>query len=440
MSSIFHRQIVQPMPEAARGEGVYLVGRDGKRYLDASGGAAVSCLGHNDPEIIAAIKNQLDALEYAHTSFFTSEPAERLADWLGTHAPGQLVKVCFANGGSEAVEIAVKLARQYFVERGEPQRRHVIARRQSYHGNTLATLAFGDNTARKKVYGPLAPETTHISPCFAYRGRRDGESEEEYGLRVANELDAAVVGLGPDKVIAFLAETVAGATVGAVAPVPRYFRRIREICDRHGILLILDEVMCGMGRTGTLHACDQEGVVPDILVVAKGLAGGYMPIGAAIAAQHIHDAIAAGSGTLLQAHTFMGHPVACAAGLAVVGAIERRGLLARVRTRGDYLAAALAERFGNHRHVGDIRGRGLFQAIELVSERATKRPFDPTRRLHQHIKAEAMERGLLCYPGGGTADGVGGDHVLLAPPYIVTEAQIDEIVDRLGDAVDAALP
>ena len=439
MSHVFHRNArVQP-PTAARGDGAYLVDAAGKRYLDASGGAAVSCLGHSHPRVIQAIKDQLDRLPYAHTGFFTSDPAERLADMLIEDAPGDLDKVYFVSGGSEAVEAALKLARQYFVETGRPERHKVIARRQSYHGNTLGALAAGGNEWRRRQFKPLLIDTTHVAPCYAYRDRRHDESEEAYGIRAADELEAAIQALGPDSVAAFICEPVVGATAGAVPAVPGYLKRIREICDRHGVLLIFDEIMCGMGRTGHLYACAEDGVAPDLMTVAKGLGAGYQAIGALLVSARIFAAIESGSGFFQHGHTYMGHPVACAAGVAVQQAIRDEGLLERVRLMGGRLRGALDERFGNHHHVGDIRGRGLFIGLELVEDRATKAPFDAARKVNVRIKAEAMARGLMVYPMGGTIDGQAGDHVLVAPPFIIEDAQIDEIVGKLGEAIDAAI-
>ena len=439
MTYVFHRQISTTLPRAAYGDGAYLVDSDGKRYLDASGGAAVSCLGHSHPAVIQAIKEQIDKIPYAHTGFFTNEPAERLAEHLIQRAPGDLAKVYYVSGGSEANETAIKLVRQYFVEIGQPQRQRFIARRQSYHGNTLGALAVGGNPKRREAFLPLLMETSHISPCYAYRHKRVEESEEAYGLRVADELEAEIQRLGPDQVAAFFAEPVVGATAGAVPPVPGYFKRIREICDRYGVLLVLDEVMCGMGRTGTLYACEQDGIAPDLLTCAKGLGAGYQPIGAVLVADKIHEAIADGSGAFQHGFTYIGHATACAAALAVQQTFEREELLQNVRRRGEALQQALHERFGNHRHVGDIRGRGLFIGVELVRDRASKEPFDPALKLFAQVKRQGMAAGLMCYAGGGTADGTKGDHVLLAPPFIIDDDQVSEIVDKLGSAVDAAL-
>lgn len=439
MSHVFHRHTRMDPPYAAGGEGPYVVDANGNRYLDASGGAAVSCLGHHHPVVIDAIKNQLDRIPYAHSSFFTSEPAELLADDLVAQAPGDLDRVYFVSGGSEAVEACLKIARQYFDEQGQRQRRHFIARLQSYHGNTLGALSVGGNMWRRRQFEPLLIEAHHISPCYSYRGKRDDETEEVYGQRVANELETKLQVLGPENVIAFICEPVVGATLGAVPAVPGYFKRIREICDQHGILLILDEVMCGMGRTGSMFACDEDGVVPDLIAIAKGLGAGYQPIGAMMVSKKIYDVIAGGSGFFQHGHTYMGHPAACAAGLAVQKVIRDENLLENVRRQGENLDAALHERFGNHPNIGDIRGRGLFRGLELVTDRTTKSTFDPTLQLHSQIKSLAMERGLMCYPMGGTIDGVHGNHILIAPPYNIDENHIEEMVEKLGSAVDAAI-
>jgi adenosylmethionine-8-amino-7-oxononanoate aminotransferase len=439
MSHVFYRQPKHRYPIAVRGEGCEIIDQDGNRYLDASGGAAVSCLGHDHPRVIAAIEAQIETLAYAHTSFFTTEPAEALADHLIERAPPGIDRVFYVSGGSEAVEAALKLARQYFVEIGQPERRRFIARRQSYHGNTLGALSVGGNAWRRRQFQPLLIDVAHVSPCYAYRDLAEGEAAEAYGRRLAAELEATIQELGPETVIGFVAEPVVGATMGAVPAVPGYFRAVREICDRYGMLLILDEVMCGMGRTGTLFACEQEGVRPDLVTVAKGLGAGYQPIGATLVSGAIHEAIVAGSGFPQHGHTYMAHPTACAAALAVQEAIVEEQLLGRVRRQGARLRELLDERLGAHPHVGDIRGRGLLLGLELVADRATKRPFAPERRLHARVKAEAMARGLMCYPNAGTIDGVNGDHILLAPPYVVTDAELELIVERLAAAIEAAL-
>ncbi len=439
MTHVLHRQMSHTLPVAASAQGLYITDTQGLRYLDASGGAAVSCLGHGHPEVLAAMHAQLDKLAYAHTSFFTTQAAEELADLLVQGAPAGISHAYFVSGGSEAVEAALKLARQYFVETGQPQRRHFIARRQSYHGNTLGALAVGGNAWRRKQFAPLLVAVTHVAPCYEYRDRGSDESAESYGQRLVAELAAAIDALGGDNVIAFVAETVGGATQGALPPVPGYLRGVRELCSRHGILLILDEVMCGMGRCGTLHACEAEAVVPDLLVVAKGLGGGYQPIGAVLAQAKLVQAFAQGSGAFQHGHTYIGHAMACAAALAVQKVIQRDGLLQQVQRQGAGLRERLHSAFDNHPQVGNIRGRGLFQAIELVADRSTKTPFDPGLKLHARIKAQAMAEGLMVYPMGGTIDGQYGDHVLLAPPFIVDDDALDQIAQRLARAVDAAL-
>jgi adenosylmethionine-8-amino-7-oxononanoate aminotransferase len=439
-SRVLHRSLRETPPLAIGGEGLWLMSEDGRRILDASGGAAVSCLGHQHPRVLDAIARQASKLAYAHTAFFSSAAAEELADHLVGHEPGGLGFVYFVSGGSEAIEASIKLARQYFIERGEPRRQHFIARRQSYHGNTLGALAAGGNAWRREPYAPLLSSAfSHVTPAFAYHEKRDGESEAGFVARLAAELEAEFARLGPDTVAAFIAEPVVGATAGCVPAPDGYFRRVREICDRHGALLILDEIMCGMGRTGTTHAWEQERIAPDIQAVAKGLGGGYQPIGAMLARGNIVETIREGSGAFQHGHTYLAHPLACAAALEVQRIVRDDHLLDRVKELGKQLERRLTERFGNHRHVGDIRGRGLFQAIELVADRASRTPFDPALKLHQKIKAAAFAGGLGCYPGGGTVDGRSGDHVLLAPPYIATPDDIDMIVDRLGAAVDLAL-
>ncbi|OIQ33494.1 MAG: aspartate aminotransferase family protein [Alphaproteobacteria bacterium MedPE-SWcel] len=439
MSHVFPRHCHMPLPMAATGDGCFLIDATGKRYFDGSGGAAVSCLGHSNTRVTQAIKDQVDRLAFAHTGFFTSEPAEALADLLVAHAPGDLDRVYFVSGGSEAVESAIKLARQYHLERGEPQRRHLIARRQSYHGNTLGALAAGGNAWRRHQFAPLLTDVSHIAPCYDYADRNGNETPHAYGQRVAQELEDEILRLGPDSVMAFMAEPVVGATLGAVPAVEGYFSRIREICDAYGVLLILDEVMCGMGRTGHLFACEAEGVAPDILCIAKGLGAGYQPIGAMLCSRQIYDAIADGSGFFQHGHTYLGHPVAAAAGLAVVRELLDRDLVAQVRQRGAYFEQQLRHRFEQNPNVGDIRGRGLFWGIEFVADRGTKTPFEPSARLAARLKSAAVEEGLICYPMPGTRDGKHGDHVLLAPPFVATEAELDFALEALDRAVDRTL-
>jgi adenosylmethionine-8-amino-7-oxononanoate aminotransferase len=439
MSNVFPRNCKASLPLAVQGDGVYIVDSNGKRYIDASGGAAVSCLGHSNTRVIEAIKSQLDRLAFAHTGFFSSVPAEALAELLINNAPGSLDRVYVVSGGSEAVEAAIKLARQHCIEIGQPSRHRVIARQQSYHGNTLGALAAGGNMWRREPFAPLMIDTTHISPCYAYRGKRDDETEFDYGQRVANELESEINRLGAEQVMAFVAEPVVGATMGAVPAVDGYFKRIREICDDYGVLLILDEVMCGMGRTGSLFACEQEGIAPDITAIAKGLGAGYQPIGAMLCSAEIYSAIENGSGFFQHGHTYLGHPVACAAGHAVVSAILDRNLIGRVQSQGDRLMRALNDRFSEHPHIGDIRGRGLFLGMEFVQDRDTKAPFDASLGINKLFKKATFEAGLICYPMGGTIDGKQGDHVLLAPPFIIENNHIDEIINKLDSALKVVL-
>jgi adenosylmethionine-8-amino-7-oxononanoate aminotransferase len=439
VSHVFHRSLRHEYPFAVRGEGVYLYDRDGRRYLDASGGAAVSCLGHSDRTVTDAIARQLKTLPFAHTSFFSNEPMEALAARLVEGAPRPLAKVYFTSGGSEAMEAALKLARQYHLEKGEPERVHFIGRRQSYHGNTLGALAIGGNAWRRAPYEPLLMRATHVSPCYPYRDQRAGESDAAYGERLTGELEREIERLGPRTVIAFVAETVAGATLGAAPPVAGYFKRVREVCDRHGVLLILDEVMCGMGRCGTLWAFEREGVVPDMVTIAKGLGAGYQPIGALLVGSPVYEALAKGSGAFQHGYTYIGHAAACAGALAVQRRLRDDGLLARVRPMGELLERELRRAFAEHPHVGDIRGRGLLWALELVRQRDLKQPFHPGERIHARVKQEALNQGLLCYPMGGTIDGVRGDHVLLAPPYTIEPEQLEELREKLAAALQRAL-
>ncbi|MEO9575257.1 MAG: aspartate aminotransferase family protein [Tateyamaria sp.] len=437
-SHVFPRNSKAPPPKVSHGEGVHLYDENGQAYLNF-GDAAVSCLGHGDVHVANAIKEQVDRVAFAHTGFFTSDPAESLADKLISLAPGDLDRVYFVSGGSEAMETALKLARQYYLEIGQPERSRIVARRQSYHGNTLGALATGGNEWRRAQFSPILIDVSHVSPCYAYRGQEEGETDAAYVDRLIEELDAEFQALGPDTVMAFVAEPVVGATLGAVPPVGDYFARVRALCDRYGILLILDEVMCGMGRTGTLFACEQYGIAPDICAIAKGLGGGYQPIGATLCTKEIHDAILGGSGFFQHGHTYLGHPVACAASLAVLERLIDDDVLARVRPSGQYFRQSLRDRLGQHPHVGDIRGVGLFCGVELVSSRETKEPFTASDKVHAKIKSAAFSEGLICYPMGGTIDGRNGDHVLLAPPFIASHVDLDSAVERLATAIDTVV-
>lgn len=438
-SKIIHRQLNSTIPVAVAGDGVYLIDNNGKRYIDASGGAAVSCLGHAHPAVTKAIIEQTQKLAFAHTAFFTSEPAEELAHTLVSQAPKSIEHIYFVSGGSEAIESALKIAKQYFFDRDEPQRTKFISRRQSYHGNTLGALSISGNVWRRKPFEGLINQGFHISPCYPYRDQSPTESTQDYGQRIANELETMILHEGPETIIGFVAETVGGATGGVQVPVPGYWPRIREICDQYGILLIADEVMCGMGRTGTLYACEQELFDPDIIAIAKGLGAGYQPIGAMLCSAEIVSTIKNGSGAFLGGHTYLGHPIACAAALAVQKVITEDRLLQRVTELGDFFHRCLVEVFTSHPHVGEIRGRGLFWGIEIVECKSTKEPFAAEHNLHQHIKDAAMNLGLICYPAAGTIDGKSGCHILLAPAFIITEKQILEIRDKLESSINQAI-
>lgn len=437
MSHLIHRNLRRVPPRAVSAAGITVTDSAGRSYLDASGGAAVSSLGHAHPDVLAAMHAQIDRLAYAHTAFFTCDAAEQLAARLAADAPGDLDHVYLVSGGSEAMETALKLARQYWLEAGQPQRTTFLARRQSYHGNTLGALAVSGNEWRRQPFAPLLMEVPRVAPCYEYRDRADGQSKEDYTAALLAECEAAILAADPETLIGFVAETVVGATAGAVPPTPGYWRGIRRLCDQYGLLLILDEVMCGMGRSGTLYAFEQDGVLPDLVVLGKGLGAGYQPIGAVLARTPIVQRLRDGSGAFQHGHTYMGHPVAAAAALAVQQVIQREQLLGAVTMRGAAFRRLLRDAFGHHPHVGDIRGRGLLLGLELVADRASKTPFDPALRLHAAIKDAAMARGLMVYPMGGTIDGRHGDHILLAPPFIATEAELAEITSRLADTLQA---
>ena len=435
MSHIIHRSLKVTPPVAASAQGVWITDRSGKRYLDASGGAAVSCLGHGHPDVLAALHQQIDTLAYAHTGFFTSDAAEQLADQLVRTAPGDLNSVYFVSGGSEAVETALKLARQYCVETGQPEKTTFIGRRQSYHGNTLGALAVGGNEWRRKQFAPLLMDVARVSACNAYRDRLPDESEQQYTERLLNELEQTILDTGAEKIIGFVAETVSGATTGAVPPTRGYFAGVRKLCDKYGLLYIADEVMCGMGRTGTLHAFEQDDVVPDIVTVAKGLGGGYQPIGAVLVSDKVMEPLRNGSGMFQHGHTYICHPTAAAAALAVQQVIERDNLLNRVQHQGNYLLQQLHAELAGLDFVGDTRGRGLFAGVELVRDKTTKTAFDPAHKLHAAIKSACLEKGLMVYPMGGTIDGQQGDHILIAPPFIIEPSQLDFVVETLKQVI-----
>ncbi len=436
-SNILPRHTSYELPIAAYGDGCYIIDINGKKYLDGSCGAAVSCLGHSDQRINDSIIKQTKKLAFAHTSFFTNEPAEELAKVLSSISPKGLDRVYFVSSGSEAIEASLKLAKQYFIEIGKPTKHRVISRKQSYHGNTLGALAVGGNVSRRSLFEDLLIETSLISPCYKYRHQDANESEINYGLRVANELEDEIIRLGPENVMAFIAETVVGATAGALTPVEGYFERIREICNKYGVLLILDEVMCGMGRTGPLFACDEEKIIPDIITIAKGLGAGYQPIAAMMCQNFIYDTINQGSGFFQHGHTYLSHPIACAASLTVVNKLIGENFSEKVKKKGEYLQRNLEITLGQNEYIGDIRGRGLFRGIELVKNRYTKEPFSKKLNVAGKIKKKALDLGLICYPMQGTVDGTVGDHILIAPPFIINENEMNEISQILKITIES---
>ena len=438
MSHVFYRAPHARMPLAVGGEGIYVIDDSGRRYLDSCSGVAVSSLGHGHPRVIDALQRQAGSLAYAYAGIFRNEPAEALADFLTTRSPG-LNRAYFLSSGSEIMEIAVKTALQYFVELGQPSRRFIISRRQNYHGSTMGVLALSGNIQRRDIFDQALAPGHFVAPCYAYRNQLPHESEAQYVGRLAAELDESILALGAENVAAFVAETVVGSTSGAVPPVPGYMQAMRRVCDRHGVLMILDEVMCGMGRTGHLFACAEDGVEPDILTIGKGLAAGYQPLSAMLVRERVFDAIASNSGNLRNGQTFAFHATACATALAVQNIVEEERLLAQVQLRGEQLRALLRETFADHPHVGDVRGRGLFVGLELVADRATKASLPPGIGLSVKIRALAMQEGMLCYPLGGTIDGKHGDHVLFAPPFITSEDEIAQIVAIFARVLDKAL-
>ncbi|MES2937443.1 MAG: aspartate aminotransferase family protein [Pseudomonadota bacterium] len=439
MSALIYKNLNTPPILATGGSGVWIEAASGTRYLDSCGGVAVSSLGHAHPRIGAAIAREAGKLAWAHAGSFTTPAAEELAERL-VAASGGLAKAQFLSGGSEMMELAMKIAYQYQCERGKPSKSVFIARRQSYHGSTLGTLAISGNPARRSVFEPLLPHAEFVSPCYAYRYRHEGESDEQYGQRLAQELDEKIAALGADAVCAFVAETVVGSTNAAVPAVPGYLRAVRAVCDRHDVLLLLDEVMAGMGRTGHMFAYLEDGIVPDIVAVGKGLAAGYQPIAAVLVSSPIHEAIAQGTGVLGNGQTHVNHPLACAVALEVQRVIKDDNLLEAARKRGQQLHTQLAESLADIEIVGDVRGRGLFVGVEFVANRETKAPLADGAAFAAQLKREALKRGLLIYPGTGTADGVQGNHVLFAPAFIATHGEIEEMVARFETVVRACLP
>lgn len=436
MSQVFYRSPKTQYPMAERADGVYLYDQHNNAYLDGSGGAAVSCLGYNHPQVIAAIKTQLDKVPFAHTAFFTNEPQEVLAQRLADRFPETGGRTYFLSGGSEANETALKLARQYWLARGIDSKYKIISRQQSYHGNTLGALSVSGNAQRRVTYGPMLQDWPRIMPCYSYRHQQADESAEQYARRAANALEQSILEAGADTVAAFIAEPIVGATLGVVPAEAGYFKRIREICDQYNVLLILDEVMCGAGRSGTYFAFEQDGIVPDIVTLAKGLGGGYQALGACLCRAFIHDAIVESCGSFAHGHTYIGHATACTAGIAVMDVLDEQKLLPRVIRTGEVIRHALRAQFAEHPYIGDIRGRGLFIGIELVRDRESRQAFADSSALAAQLKQRAMDNGLIIYPGSGSVDGKQGTHILLAPPFIYQDQHIDELINKLSRVLD----
>ncbi len=443
-SAVLQRDLRHDYPCAVAADGNYIIDAEGKRYFDASAGAAISCLGHCNHEVIAALQEQVERLDFAHTAFFTNNAVEELATFLCSRAPQGLSHAYFSCGGSEAMEAAFKIAHQYFQEKGEGnQRRWIITRERSYHGNTLGSLSFASNNERRKPYQAILLQQTTVSACDTYRGRGKGESDEEYSERLARELDDKIKKLGAENVIAFAAETISGSTIGAMPPSANYWKRMREVCEQNSILLILDEVMCGAGRSGYLFACSEDEIAPDILAMSKGLGGGVQPIGATLVSEKIVDTLTNGSGILRHGHSFMSHPVICATALAVQKIIEQQNLLEKVRRDGAMLQQklenALQQRSILKKHIGDLRGRGLLRAVEIVENIEEKKSFPAKLAIYKRVRSQAMANGLICYPSSGNADGESGDHVLLAPPFTISEQEMNLLVETLYDSIQQVL-
>jgi len=430
---VFYRNPTKYYPPAARGEGIYIYDDAGKTYIDGSGGAVVSAIGHGVKEIEAAMVRQLNQIDFTHGTQFTSRAAASLAEILVRIAPASLERVYFLSGGSEAVETAVKMARQYQVDRGMPLKYKVISRWTSYHGNTLGALALGGHTGRRRYYQPLIQHTPHIVPAYCYRCPY-GSDPERCCLECADDLEKVILYEGPDSVSAFIMEPVVGATAGALVPKDGYMQRIREICSRYDVLLIADEVMTGIGRTGKNFAVDHWNTLPDMIACAKGLGAGYYPVFCVITTETVHKTIREGNGHFVHGHTYSQNPLACATGEAVLTYMEEHGLISRSAAMGKYLLDKLRA-LDRHAIVGDIRGLGLFAGVEFVKDRKTKETFDPKMKMNTLIGNRAFAKGLISYPGGGGADGIRGDHILLAPPFIITEDQIDTLVGILDESI-----
>lgn len=439
-SHVLHNSLVSIPPTVVSASGSYMTLSTGQRVLDACTGAAVAVIGHGHPDVQAAVMEQMSCLCYTHTVAFTTPIAEALADTLLEGNPYGLCRAFFVCSGSEAVDSALKLARQYYVEIKQPQRKHIVARQRSYHGNTVGALSVSSHVARKAPFKDalILDNVSYVSPTYAYRGRLEGETEEAYAARLVQELDDEFQAVGPETVMAFISEPVGGATAGCLTAPKGYYQGVRRLCDQYGILMIFDEVMCGSGRTGSYFAFEQEGpdVYPDLITLGKGLGGGYAPIGAVLAHEKVIRGIQSGSSYFVHSHTYQAHALSCAAALAVQKVLRRDGLVARCAAKGRWLERALRSTFGARKYVGDIRGKGLFWGVEFVTDRATKESFEPALRFGWRMVDEALRRGLAIYPGAGTVDGVNGDHIILAPPYNASDVEFEKMMRILKETYD----
>ena len=435
MTAVFSRDLHCQYPVAVRGGGMYLYDQHDREYLDMCGGAAVSCLGHQHPAVIAALQKQISQLAFAHTAFFSNGPQEQLAQLLVLAFGDEGARVYFACGGSEANETAMKLAWQYWRAQNRPTKVKIISRTQSYHGNTFGALSASGHPARRGVMGEILLDWPRIDPCYAYRHQKSDETEEEYGARAAQLLENTIEREGADTIAAFIAEPVVGASLGVVCAAKGYFAEIRAICDRHDILLIADEVMCGTGRTGTFFAHEQEGFRPDIVTLAKGLGGGYQPLAATIVNAKISNFFTNNAAGFAHGHTYAGHAAACAAGVAVMKTINQQNMLAAVRSKGAQFGALLKATLSEHPNVGDIRGRGLFWAIEFVQNSETTTSPRGGAAIAKQLKDTAMQNGLMCYPGGGDPSKGLNCHILLAPPYIIEQSHMDQAIAKLTTTI-----
>ncbi|KAH8901121.1 aminotransferase class 3 [Thozetella sp. PMI_491] len=439
--SLLHRSLLERPHTVTRASRSYLYLEDGRKVLDACGGAAVAILGHGHPEVLDAVMDQMRKVSYVHTVAYTTESAEALANWIiGSRRTGfdhGLAKAYFIGSGSEANDAAMKCARQYWFEKGETQRKFFISRQQAYHGNTIGAMSVSSLVGRKIPYQDvLLPNVAFVSPADAYHGKRAGETDESFVQRLMDELEAEILRLGPENVISFIGETVSGAALGSMPAPPGYWRAVRAMCDKYGILLHLDEIMCGAGRTGSYFAFEQEGMRPDIVTIGKGLGGGYAPIAGMLINDKIVDSLRKGTSAFNHGHTYQAHPVSCAAALAVQRVLERDHLIERVAASADGLEAALRKTFANCAYVGDIRGRGFFWTLEFVKNKETKEPFERSVNFGPKVQNTAFELGVALYPGAGTVDGVRGDHITIAPPYMASNEELKIAVSLLKKAYD----